>query len=244
MIRKRRINKINVDAIKQFDVLSKIQEDYVEPSRFGGGVSIISRLIILLFIYLETKYFFDRKLLFLFKPDVDITAKLKLNVDLMIAMPCNSIGADILDSTNQNVFSFGTLEEEDTWFELCENQNLYFEYLKQLNGYLRQEYHSIANILYRDDQTETLYGFPKRTKILKRQTDACRIHGSLVLNKVSGNLHIRNGRNFQFPQGHIHINIIFNDPMKSNFSHRINKFSFGGKASGLVQPLVSSTALT
>lgn len=54
------------------------------------------------------------------------------------------IGADILDSTNQNVFSFGILEEQDTWWELCPNQRAYFEYMQHLNGYLREEYHSLS----------------------------------------------------------------------------------------------------
>lgn len=154
-------------------------------------------------------------------------------------MPCNSIGADLIDTTNQNVFSFGTLQEEDTWFELCENQQLYFDYIKQLNAYLREEYHSIAKILYKDYRGDTVHTFPKRTNVLDKPYDACHIYGSLTVNKVSGNLHITAGRSLQFPQGHIHLNIIFNDPMKSNFSHRINKFSFGAHTSGLVHPLVS-----
>lgn len=54
------------------------------------------------------------------------------------------MNADILDSTNQNVFSFGILEEQDTWWELCPDQSDYFEYMKHLNGYLREEYHSLA----------------------------------------------------------------------------------------------------
>lgn len=54
------------------------------------------------------------------------------------------IGADILDSTNQNVFSFGVLEEQDTWWELCPNQRTYFEYMQHLNHYLREEYHSLS----------------------------------------------------------------------------------------------------
>lgn len=57
--------------------------------------------------------------------------------------PCIDIGADILDSTNQNVFSFGILEEQDTWWELCPEQKTYFEYTQHLNAYLREEYHSL-----------------------------------------------------------------------------------------------------
>lgn len=76
-------------------------------------------------------------------PDTDMDTKLKIHIDITIATPCASkfftnytsphlgiskylcfpmltgIGADILDSTDQNVFSFGILEEQDTWWELC-----------------------------------------------------------------------------------------------------------------------------
>lgn len=57
------------------------------------------------------------------------------------------IGADILDSTNQNVFAFGTLEEEDTWFELAPEQRSYFDYLQHYNSYLREEFHALSVII-------------------------------------------------------------------------------------------------
>lgn len=53
------------------------------------------------------------------------------------------LGADILDSTNQNIFKFGSLEEEDTWFELSQNQQIHFDNKKHFNSYLREEYHAI-----------------------------------------------------------------------------------------------------
>lgn len=240
MLRQRRgTNKNTLDTIKQLDAFPKIQEDYVESTKLGGGVSILSRVLIIFLIYNEISYYLDRKLMFSFKPDTDVDAKLKLNIDLTIAMPCNTIGVDILDSTNQNVFSFGSLQEDDTWWELCPNQKLYFDYIQQLNSYLREEYHSIANILYKSDTENTVYSIPQRTITPNSPFDACRVHGSLILNKVSGNFHVTAGRSLQFPQGHIHLNIIFNDPLRSNFSHRIQRFSFGTQISGIIHPLVS-----
>lgn len=53
------------------------------------------------------------------------------------------LGADILDSTNQNIFKFGTLEEENTWFELSPNQQIHFDNKRHFNSYLREEYHAI-----------------------------------------------------------------------------------------------------
>jgi hypothetical protein len=61
-------------------------------------------------------------------------------------MPCRNIGADILDSTNQNTFSFGVIEEEDTWWNLCPEQKQHFDYMSHLNRYLTEEYHSIAGV--------------------------------------------------------------------------------------------------
>lgn len=226
-----------IEAVKKLDAFPKIAEDYVEYTTVGGGISILSRLIILILIYTETRYYLEKKLLFQFEPDTDYLEKLKINIDLTVAMPCKSIGADILDSTNQNVFSFGILEEEDTWWELCPNQQMYFDYIQHLNSYLREEYHSVADVLYKGEQQETIYTMPKRTKIPDKPYDACRVHGSLTLNKVSGNFHITAGRSLHFPTGHIHLNLVFDSPALSNFSHRIHRFSFGTHTSGIVHPL-------
>ncbi|XP_063700320.1 endoplasmic reticulum-Golgi intermediate compartment protein 2 [Culicoides brevitarsis] len=226
-----------IEAVKKLDAFPKIAEDYVEYTTVGGGISILSRIIILILIYTETRYYLEKKLLFKFEPDTDYLSKLKINIDLTVAMPCKSIGADILDSTNQNVFSFGILEEEDTWFELCPNQQMYFDYIQHLNSYLREEYHSIADVLYKGEQQETIYTMPKRTRVPDKPFDACRVHGSLTLNKVSGNFHITAGRSLHFPNGHIHLNLVFDSPALSNFSHRIHRFSFGTHTSGIVHPL-------
>ena len=67
---------------------------------------------------------------------------------MTVKMPCRNIGADILDSTNQNTFSFGVIEEEDTWWNLCPEQKQHFDYMSHLNRYLTEEYHSIAGWLF------------------------------------------------------------------------------------------------
>lgn len=214
--------------------------------------------MIIYFIYKEVLFYLEPRLIFKFKPDTDLETKLKINIDLTIAMPCRGIGADILDSTNQNVFSFGVLEEEDTWWELCPNQQMYFEYMQQLNTYLREEYHSIAvrrclcfqkfyigpnilfkynfqEVLYKGDEKMT-YKLPPRSKIPDKPYDACRVHGKLTLNKVAGNFHITAGKSIHFPSGHIHLSAIFEEH-KQNFSHRINRFSFGDSTAGIIHPL-------
>lgn len=67
--------------------------------------------------------------------------------------------------------------------------------------------------------------------------DACRIHGSLILNKVTGNLHITPGKSLMVPGGHVHLTGLFFGVEATNFSHRINQFSFGIPTKGIVYPL-------
>lgn len=63
-----------------------------------------------------------------------------------------------------------------------------------------------------------------------------RVHGTLTLNKVAGNFHITGGKSIHFASGHIHISSLF-DEKPLNFSHRINRFSFGEQTAGIVHPL-------
>lgn len=71
---------------------------------------------------------------------------------MTIAMPCGQIGADVLDSTNQNLMTLDTLHEEDTWWELSPDQRAHFEALKHMNAYFREEYHAIHELLWKANQ--------------------------------------------------------------------------------------------
>ena len=73
-----------------------------------------------------------------------------------------AIGADILDSTYQNTFSFGRLKEEPTWFELDRLQRKHFDSIKTFNEYLREEYHSLQDLLWNSGQSSLFGELPKR----------------------------------------------------------------------------------
>jgi len=234
MLRQRK--KISLDTVRELDSFPKLPETFVETSRVGGTFSIITACIISWLIYSEISYYLQSRFMFKFVPDTDYEAKLKINIYLTVAMPCHSVGADILDSTNQNVFMFGTLEEEDTWFELSQEQRIYFDNMRYMNQYLREEYHAIQDLLWKSGETN-LYGrLPKRKYNPVTPPDACRIYGTLVLNKVAGNFHITAGKSLSLPQGHIHISAFMSD-MDYNFTHRIHRFSFGDASPGIIHPL-------
>lgn len=107
--------------------------------------------------------------------------------------------------------------------------------MNHLNRYLTEEYHSVAEVMYKTSEILD-YKMPERSLKPVEPFDACRIHGSLTLNKVAGNFHVTAGKSIHFPQGHLHLNFIF-DEVAQNFSHRITKLSFGDHQTGIVQPL-------
>ncbi|XP_066256579.1 endoplasmic reticulum-Golgi intermediate compartment protein 2 [Euwallacea similis] len=225
-----------LNKVKKMDIFPKIEDPYKMTSSVGGTFSIISFVIIGWLLYSEISYYFNSKFVFKFSPDVELEEKLKINIDMTVAMPCGLVGTDVLDSTNQNTFKFGQLEEEDTWFELSDNQKVHFENKKHFNSYLREEYHAVKDLLWKSSFSTHFGEMPPRDHTPDRPYDGCRIYGSLVLNKVAGNFHITAGKSISLPRGHIHISAFISDS-DYNFTHRINRLSFGDSSPGIVHPL-------
>jgi hypothetical protein len=163
-----------------------------------------------------------------------------VNVDITVAMPCDSIGADIVDSTNQNnAYTYGKLTEEPTYFDLTPNQRQKWDTIRNLNLYLRQEHHSLQEFLWKKEtRTQQLFGrdLPPREIQPIDSPDACRLYGTLTVNKVAGNFHVTVGKHIPLPIGHAHISL-FMGRTEFNFSHRIEKFSFGEDMSNIINPL-------
>jgi hypothetical protein len=53
------------------------------------AVSVVTCCLITWLLYAEISYYLDAHFKFKFLPDTDFDAKLKINVDLTVAMPCH-----------------------------------------------------------------------------------------------------------------------------------------------------------
>lgn len=227
MLKQRRQASQTVDtfikATRSIDVFPKIQDDYQETSSSRGTYSILVFAIIIVLIVLEVRDFNEKRLDYTYEVDFDYVSKLKLNVDMTVATTCDNIGADFLDTTSVTIqASRQALSMTNTWFELSPKQQVHFTKHHALNGLIRNEYHAIHSAWFRDTpnfQSE----FPEREVNPRTKMDACRIKGSLELNKVMGLFHVISGKyiNFMGQHGHATPN------SRSNFTHRIDEFSFG-----------------
>ena len=248
----RRLNAINrkqaLKVVKELDAFPKVLDDYKETTATGGGVSLIVFAVITILVLSEIIYYAKTDLKFDYEVGTAMDGKLKINVDITVAMRCNSLGADVVDSTGQNFGqqNFGTLEMENTYFELSPNQRRYHDIILDVNKYLREEYHAIQELMWLSGSVFSTFrkGMPEREDKPTGQPDACRIHGTLVVNKVAGNFHITAGKSIPvFPSGHAHISFNIGD-RDVNYTHRINHLSFGDVVHGVVSPLDGEEKVT
>jgi len=241
VLRQRR--KPVAQLVTDLDAFPKVPETYVEHTASGAYVAFVTFLLVMILVYSEINYFLWPGYKFRFSPDADMSAKLKFNVDMTVAMPCDLIGADILDKTSQNAFTFGRLREEPTWWELDEDQRVHFNEVQRLNQYLREEYHQLQEVLWQSGFSKLYADLPPRKVNPSTSPDACRIHGSLTLNKVAGNFHVTAGKVLPIMGAHAHMTG-FMEPRDYNFSHRIEKFTFGDQHAGVIHPLEGDEKLT
>ena len=61
--------------------------------------------MILVLVVSEVRYYSETELKFDYEVDSNHTGKLKLNVDITVAMKCGQIGADVLDHTGEHATS-------------------------------------------------------------------------------------------------------------------------------------------
>lgn len=227
-----------LQAVRELDAFPKVSEDYKETTATGGGVSILVFILIAILMISEIHYYSETELKFDYMVDTDPDSKLEMNIDMTVAMKCKSIGADVLDVTGSTAGTFGRLKEERVHFDLTKSQQNYLKMIHQINDYIKNEYHAIHHFLWKTGYTGQASELPPRGKdeVPEGEPNGCRVHGTLTLNKVAGNFHITAGKSVGLlGGGHAHLSMDFND--NYNFSHRIDHFSFGKKAAGVVHPL-------
>lgn len=107
VLRQRIRNVITFKNVKVLDAFPKVEAACQEGSPVSGAgkfhyicfarslyipilVTVLSYLVIICLIFLETRDYFNSNIVYKFLPDTDFDAKLSAKIDLTIAMPCQS----------------------------------------------------------------------------------------------------------------------------------------------------------
>lgn len=63
-------------------------------------------------------------------------------------MRCDSLGADVMDSTSKDILTDQTIDMEDTWFEMSPKQKIVHEKMSWMYSKIRNEYHALHSSLW------------------------------------------------------------------------------------------------
>ncbi|XP_057273780.1 endoplasmic reticulum-Golgi intermediate compartment protein 2 isoform X1 [Pezoporus wallicus] len=232
----RRLNrKKTLNLVKELDAFPKVPESYVETSASGGTVSLIAFTTIAFLTVMEFMVYRDTWMKYEYEVDKDFTSKLRINIDITVAMRCQYVGADVLDLAETMVASADGLIYEPVVFDLTPQQKEWQRMLQLIQSRLQEE-HSLQDVIFKSAFKSASTALPPREDNSLQSPDACRIHGHLYVNKVAGNFHITVGKAIPHPRGHAHLAALVSHE-SYNFSHRIDHLSFGELIPGIINPL-------
>ncbi|KAG8142624.1 putative Endoplasmic reticulum-Golgi intermediate compartment protein, partial [Naja naja] len=166
----------------------------------------------------ENQVYRDTWMKYEYEVDKDYTSKLRMNIDITVAM--KYIGADVLDLAETMVATADGLVYEPVIFELSPMQREWQRILQNIQARLQEE-HSLQDIIFKSAFKSASTALPPREDNPVHSADACRIHGHLYVNK--GDSPPEGPRTFGSPA--------------YNFSHRIDHLSFGELIPGIINPL-------
>ncbi|OWK03994.1 ERGIC2 [Cervus elaphus hippelaphus] len=232
----RRLNRRKtLSLVKELDAFPKVPESYVETSASGGTVSLIAFTTMALLTIMEFSVYQDTWMKYEYEVDKDFSSKLRINIDITVAMKCQYVGADVLDLAETMVASADGLVYEPAIFDLSPQQREWQRMLQLIQSRLQEE-HSLQDVIFKSAFKSASTALPPREDDSSQPPDACRIRGHLYVNKVAGNFHITVGKAIPHPRGHAHLAALVNHD-SYNFSHRIDHLSFGELVPGIINPL-------
>ncbi|BFZ61700.1 hypothetical protein YB2330_002775 [Saitoella coloradoensis] len=212
-------------AVRTFDAFPKASHHYVTHSSRGGIMTIIWTILTLYLAFHELSSWFGGQEEHQFSVAREIGDMMQINIDMTVAMPCDVIQVNVQSATGDRVLAQNALTLEGTTFDTSSSH--------LLTTTTPHSPPSLPSILRASKKRK----FPSR-KLIKN-ADACRIYGSLDVDKVQGDLHITTvGHGYQThsPQHLAH--------EKMNFSHVIDELSFGAFYPKLENPLDMTASVT
>ncbi|KAJ3066622.1 hypothetical protein HK102_007601, partial [Quaeritorhiza haematococci] len=217
------------------DAFPKLEKNYQVATGSGGFLTLFVSAILAYLVFSELSQFLRINQTFEFLVDQSPLKGagahgLLINVDVTVGMPCQYLRADVLDASGESLPVRDQLVATPTIFET--------RGAKQFRS-LKPSPKDDLNV------KKILREAQGRGDYLKRPTinsgskpdaqEACQIKGTVSVNKVSGMLHIT-------ALGHGYMGQ--HTPHEvMNFTHRIDKLSFGVYYHGLVNPLDNSAEI-
>lgn len=239
-----------LDNLKHFDIYKKVHDDYCEKSQAGGVVTVMTSLIVALLFWSEINAFCTMDIIDSISVDVRINQNLPISMNVTFPhLRCDEVSVDTVDSSGDNqVNVHGNLHKDslDAKGRVTVEKPLKPDAcLSCLEAY--DEEHQCCNTCKDLKEAYTAKDLQLK-EILEtseqcRHSIGCRIHGRVVVNKVSGNVHVALGRSTVRNGKLVHEFNMHDVSNGFNTSHTIESIDFGDHVPGLVSPLEGTTKI-
>jgi len=213
--------------LKQFDAFPKVESNYKERKGAGGLVSLLVVVVLCVLITGEVRDYFHTQMKHDFMVDPVIHETMQINFDVSVKMPCNLLSIDVLDLSKELAHVDSKIKKDAVHFTASNARHF-----RDVGGYRYDQ--NVQAIFDNADDKNANSAIQVNNE--GQSPDACRLYGSFTVNKVAGNLHIT-------ALGHGHGGA--HTPHEAiNFTHRIDKFSFGQDYPRMHNPLDDSVEIS
>jgi hypothetical protein len=238
------------ETLKHFDVYTKIQDDYMQKSKAGGIVTVLTSLLVAVLLWTELYHFCEVEMVDTVCVDTRLRQKLSIGINITFPhLRCDDVSVDNVDSAGDNQVNVkGTLEKYPLNADgtLTKTGQAAGDSDCQSCYEGEDEDHRCCNscrelkdaYFAKDLPASRIEDAPQcRTAI------GCRVEGTVVVNKVSGNVHVALGRSTIRSGKHVHEFNVNDVSGGFNTSHEIHSISFGPMVPGMASPLDGTTKI-
>mmetsp|Transcript_32999 Transcript_32999/g.77113 ORF Transcript_32999/g.77113 Transcript_32999/m.77113 type:complete len:383 (+) Transcript_32999:113-1261(+) len=234
-----------LESLRHFDVYTKVHEDYVMRSKTGGAVTVVTAFIISLLFWTEIGEFLSVEVNDSISVDTRINQKLHIGLDITFPhLRCDEVSVDTVDSSGDNqVDVHGSLDklpldaegrqvagDEPTkkgdclpCLEAADDEHTCCNSCQELKDAYVAKGLAYYHVLDFAEQCKHSIG--------------CRVKGQVIVNKVSGNVHVALGHSTIRDGKHVHEFNMHDLTDGFNTSHEIHSISFGDLVPGSFSPL-------
>ncbi|KAF9206770.1 hypothetical protein BGZ49_001871 [Haplosporangium sp. Z 27] len=205
---------------KEFDAFPKVESGFVKRTGSGGILTLIVTAVLCILVIGEIKDYLSLRNDYRFLVDPLVNHELQINLDITVAMPCDSLNIDLRDMAEVQLHLTDKVHKIPVHFQLGSSA---------YSDNIRQQPLDVQQLIRAASKTAAL---EKASKQNSEDLKACKIVGSFEANKLSGNLHIT-----AVGHGYVGAHI---DHRTMNMTHKIDEFSFGALYPSIVNPLDDS----
>ncbi|EEQ36588.1 putative ER-derived vesicles protein [Clavispora lusitaniae] len=212
--------------VRVFDAFPKVAPEASVRSQRGGFSTILTVFCGLLIIWIQIGGYLGGYIDRQFSVDNETRKDLNINLDMVVAMPCQFISTNVMDITSDRYLAGEVLNFQGTGFYVPE----FFALNRENNDYDTPELDEIMQETLRAE-----YGIAGAR--VNEDAPACHIFGTIPVNHVRGEF-------FIVPKGSMYRDRSSIDPKAYNFSHVISEFSFGDFYPFITNPLDFTAKVT